>query len=135
MPEIIAACKQHGIELVKTNYLKKDTSLKAVIKSIKKRSPELVLVGGGDGTISDAVDFFAGSSMEVGVLPLGTTNNFARSLGMPLEINAAIASIRNGKVSMIDLGKIHDEYFVNVVGIGISAQIAKNVTDHQKKKF
>lgn len=132
---IIAECKRQNIDLTKINILKKDTSLGKVIANIKKRQPELVLVGGGDGTISDAVDHFAGSSIQIGVLPLGTTNNFARSLGLPLEIDAAIAVIKNGKVSNVDLGKINDEYFVNVAGIGISALIAKHVTDDQKKKF
>ena len=83
LPDIIAACKQHGIELLEINTLKKDTSLKTVVNTIKSRQPDLVLVGGGDGTISDAVDFFAGSAIQIGVLPLGTTNNFARSLGLP----------------------------------------------------
>lgn len=135
LPMIVAECKRQNIDLIKINILKKDTSLKKVIDSIKKRQPDLVLVGGGDGTISDAVDYFAGSPIQIGVLPLGTTNNFARSLGMPLEIDAAIAVIKKGKVSTIDLGKINDEYFVNVAGIGVSAQIAKHVTNDQKKKF
>lgn len=132
---IIAECKRHDIDLSKINILKKDTNLKQVITNIKKRQPELVLVGGGDGTISDAVDFFAGSTIQVGVLPLGTTNNFARSLGLPLEIDAAIAAIKKGSVSAVDLGKINEEYFVNVAGIGISAQIAKHVTNDQKKRY
>lgn len=135
LPSIIAACKRNDIEIIKVTTLKKDTSLKKVIDAIKKRQPDLVLVGGGDGTISDAVDFFAGSSIQVGVLPLGTTNNFARSLGLPLDIDLAIDAIKNGKVSNVDLGKINDEYFVNVAGIGISALIAKHVTNDQKKKF
>ncbi len=135
MPLVVAACAHHGIDLVKVIKLKKDTSLRRVIADIKKRSPELVLVGGGDGTISDAVDHFAGSPIQIGVVPLGTTNNFARSLGMPLEIEDAVAAIRNGKASSVDLGKINDDYFVNVAGIGISAQIAKNVTNKRKKRF
>jgi diacylglycerol kinase (ATP) len=135
LPIIIEACRRHAIDLGKVNVLKKDTSLKKVIAAIKKRNPELVLVGGGDGTISDAVDFFAGSTIQVGVLPLGTTNNFARSLGLPLEIDNTIAAIKHGKISHVDLGKIDDEYFVNVAGVGISAQIAKHVTNKQKKKF
>ncbi|MDB5186888.1 MAG: diacylglycerol kinase catalytic region [Candidatus Saccharibacteria bacterium] len=135
VPIIIAACKHNGIELVKINFLKKDTNLRAVTSALKKRNPSLVLVGGGDGTISDAVDFFAGSSIQLGVIPLGTTNNFARSLGLPLEIEAAIGAVKNGKISNVDLGKIHKEYFVNVAGVGVSALIAKHVTDDQKKKF
>lgn len=135
LPVIQASCKQHNIDLVKINLLKKDTSLKATINDIIKRRPELVLVGGGDGTMSDAVDFFAGSSIEIGVLPLGTTNNFARSLGLPLELDATIAAIKSGTVSNVDLGKINEEYFVNVAGVGVSAMIAKHVTDHQKRKL
>lgn len=135
LPIIQAACKQHNIDLIKINYLKKDTNLKTVVNGVVKRKPDLALVGGGDGTISDAVDFFAGSTIEVGVLPLGTTNNFARSLGLPLELEATIAAIRNGSISNVDLGKINKEYFVNVAGVGISAMIAKHVTNDQKRQF
>lgn len=135
LPVILQACTRQSIDLKKVNILKKDTNFKKLIESIKKRSPELVLVGGGDGTISDAVDYLAGSSIQVGVLPLGTTNNFARSLGLPLELNDTIAAIRRGKISNVDLGKIGKEYFVNVAGIGVSAQIAKHVTNEQKKRY
>jgi YegS/Rv2252/BmrU family lipid kinase len=135
LPIIVSACERQSIDLARINVLKKETNLRRVIAAIEKRKPELVLVGGGDGTISDAVDHFAGSSIQVGVLPLGTTNNFARSLGMPLDLDDAVATIKHGKVSNVDLGKINDELFVNVAGIGISAKIAKNVTDKQKRRF
>lgn len=135
LPVIADACKQQSIDLIKITTLKKHTNLKKVIAAIKSRNPELVLVGGGDGTISDAVDYFANSSIQVGVLPLGTTNNFARSLRLPLDLNDTIATIRRGKATSVDLGKINDELFVNVAGIGVSAQIAKHVTNKLKKRF
>jgi YegS/Rv2252/BmrU family lipid kinase len=135
LPEIIQTCEQHNIQLDRQHLLAKDTNLQSLASAIKKRHPDLVLVGGGDGTVSDVLDHFAGSEIEIGILPLGTTNNFARSLNMPLTITEAIAAIVNGKVSSVDLGKIKHDYFVNVAGVGISAQIAKTVTDKQKKIF
>lgn len=135
LPEIIQTCEQHNIQLDRQHLLAKDTNLQSLASAIKKRHPDLVLVGGGDGTVSDVLDHFAGSEIEIGILPLGTTNNFARSLNMPLAVTEAIAAIVNGKVSSVDLGKIKHDYFVNVAGVGISAQIAKTVTDKQKKIF
>lgn len=135
LPEIIDACQRHGINLDRQHLLSKDTDLQTLTLAIKKRQPDLVLVGGGDGTVSDVVDHFAGSQIEIGVLPLGTTNNFARSLNIPLTIREAIQAIVKGEVSSVDLGKIENDYFVNVAGVGISAQIAKTVTDKQKKLF
>jgi YegS/Rv2252/BmrU family lipid kinase len=135
LPEIIQTCEQNNIQLDRQHLLAKDTNLQSLTSAIKKRHPDLVLVGGGDGTVSDVLDHFAGSEIEIGILPLGTTNNFARSLNMPLAVTEAITAIVNGKVSNVDLGKIKHDYFVNVAGVGISAQIAKTVTDKQKKIF
>ncbi|HET8884615.1 MAG TPA: diacylglycerol kinase family protein [Candidatus Saccharimonadales bacterium] len=135
LPLLLDACKQHNITVQKVHQLKRSTDLKTTLQRIKRRRPSLLIIGGGDGTISDAVDFLAGSKIEIGVMPLGTTNNFARSLNMPLDIDNAIRTIRTGRASGVDLGKVKNDYFVNVTGIGISAHIAKHVSDKQKKYF
>jgi YegS/Rv2252/BmrU family lipid kinase len=133
MPEIRAACEEHGIELVKIHHFGAGSDLLDTIALVKKRNPGILIVGSGDGTISDVVDHMAESSIEIGIIPLGTTNNFARSLGIPLDISGAVCVIKEAKARPVDLGRIGDEYFANVAGIGLSARIAGNVTDWQKK--
>ena len=67
---------------------------------------KFVIVGGGDGTISSVVDHFAYARVLFGVIPLGTANSFARTLGIPLNLSDAVDVLVNGKVADVDLGKI-----------------------------
>lgn len=134
MDEITAACEKHGITLASIFAVSKSgMSLEEAMRAAVASKAKLIIVGGGDGTISDAVDHLVGVKMEIGILPLGTTNNFARSIGMPESIDECIATIKQAKAKKVDLGKIEDEYFTNAATIGVSANIAANVTNKQKK--
>jgi diacylglycerol kinase (ATP) len=86
--------------------------------------PDLLVCGGGDGTISAAARHLTRRDIALGLLPLGTTNNFARTLRIPLDLDAAIALLTTGKVIDVDLGLAGDLPFVNHVGVGMSADIA-----------
>jgi len=89
--------------------------------------PDLLIAGGGDGTISEAARRLAHRDMALGVLPLGTTNNFARTLGIPLRVDAAVAVLTAGKVADVDLGQVDDHPFANLVSVGVSAEVAAHV--------
>jgi diacylglycerol kinase family enzyme len=91
------------------------------------------ILGGGDGTISSVVDHFAYTSV-VFVLPLGTANSFARTLGIPLDLTGAIDVLVNGEVANIDLGKINEDYFANGSSIGMPAIVGR-ATPHSLKKW
>ena len=110
-----------------------------------ERSPEIareeiakgskfIIIGGGDGTISSVVDHFAFTNVVFGVLPLGTANSFARTLGIPLDLPGAIDVLVNGKVGNVDLGKMNDDYFANGSSIGMPAIIGR-ATPHSLKKW
>jgi diacylglycerol kinase family enzyme len=72
---------------------------------------KFIILGGGDGTISSVVDHFAYINVVFGVLPLGTANSFARTLGIPLDLAGVIIDVLiNGKVANIDLAKINEDY-------------------------
>lgn len=96
-------------------------------------SPDLLVVGGGDGTLSLAVSRLAHRDVALGVLPLGTTNNLARSLGVPLSLTAAIDTLAFGKVADVDLGQAGDRLFANMVSLGVSVQVAGRVPHHLKR--
>src|SRR3546814_18304232 len=85
-----------------------------------------MILGGGDGTISGLVDHLVGTGTALGVLPLGTANSFARTLGIPLDIAGAVEVLRTGTRKRIDLGMIDKDYFANCAAIGISPQIARS---------
>lgn len=97
--------------------------------------PDLLILGGGDGTISGLVDHLVGTDTILGVLPLGTANSFARTLGIPLEIEGAIEVLRTGTPRRIDLGMIDGDYFANCAAIGISPQIADTIPHKLKRWF
>lgn len=96
--------------------------------------PALLIVGSGDGTVSRIAARLAYQDTVLGVLPFGTTNNFARNLGIPAGL-ASVDTIINGKVADIDLGKAGDNYFANIAGIGLSADVAASVSPTLKRRL
>lgn len=93
---------------------------------------DLIILGGGDGTISGLVDLLVGKDIALGVLPLGTANSFVRTLGIPLELEGAIDVIARGQFRRIDLGMVDRDYFANVAAIGLSPMIAATVPHRLK---
>ena len=87
--------------------------------------PDLLIAGGGDGTISTAARLLAHRDIALGLLPLGTTNNFARTIGIPLDLDTAVATCTDGTVIDVDLGIAGDMLFTNHVGVGLSAEVMR----------
>jgi YegS/Rv2252/BmrU family lipid kinase len=94
---------------------------------------ETLILGGGDGSVSSVVDFLAHRHVTLGLLPLGTANDFARTLGIPSEVGAACDTIARGKVVDVDLGLAGDNYFVNVASVGLGGADAEALTPWVKK--
>lgn len=94
---------------------------------------EMVILGGGDGTVSSSVDFLAGRETVLGLLPLGTANDFARTLGIPTDLDRACETIASGKLVDIDLGLAGDNYYVNLASVGLSAGVTKALTSRLKR--
>jgi len=91
-----------------------------------------VIVCGGDGTINEAAQGLANTETALGVIPLGSGNGLAREIGMPLDnFGAACNTILKSRAVRCDLGKANGEYFINLAGIGIEADIA---ADFDRKK-
>jgi YegS/Rv2252/BmrU family lipid kinase len=102
--------------------------------NILTREPRLLIIGAGDGTVSQAAGRLAYSDTALAVLPLGTTNNAARSLGMPLDLESAVDVIAQGRQVSIDLGRVGDDiYFANEATIGVNAEVASRVPDWLKR--
>ena len=105
-----------------------------IVREEIAKGRKFIIIGGGDGTISSVVDHFAYTSVVFGVLPLGTANSFARTLGIPLDLAGAIDVLVNGKVANIDLAKINEDYFANGSSIGMPAIVGR-ATPHSLKKW
>jgi len=88
-------------------------------KAIAERGDELLVVGGGDGTISAAASALAGTETLLGILPLGTLNHFARDLAIPAGLDEAAKLIGEGPERRIDLGQMNDRIFINNSAIGL----------------
>ncbi len=96
---------------------------------------DLVVVGGGDGTLNAAAPALVDTRLSLGVLPLGTANDFARTVGIPFNLVKAAELIATGTPSPIDLGEVNGHLFFNVASIGFSAQLAADLTEQAKKRW
>lgn len=107
--------------------------LPVLVPQILAARPPLLVVGSGDGTIAGVVDHLAHTDTVLGYLPLGTTNNFGRSLGLPMDLRRAVDVIAEGRVARVDLGLVDGDYFANLVSVGVSAAVAGR-TPHRLKR-
>lgn len=88
---------------------------------------EAIVVAGGDGTLSETVQGLLeqGSDIPLGLIPIGTGNDFAKALGLtPLDWRSACRRFAEGSERRVDAGCCNDRYFVNGVGIGLDARVA-----------
>ena len=122
-----------GIELIEAHAVDDPDKMDATVKDAIAKAP-MVIVGGGDGSLSTNVDFFMGEDTVFAVVPLGTANSFAGTLGIPKDIDSAIDVIANGERKRIDLGCIDGDFFVNAAAIGLSPLIAETVP-HKLKRY
>jgi YegS/Rv2252/BmrU family lipid kinase len=95
----------------------------------------MVIVGGGDGSLSSFVDFFIGTKVVFAFLPLGTANSFARTVGVPLDLDGAVGVIANGIAREIDVGCINGDYFLNAAAMGLAPKVAETVPHGVKRKL
>lgn len=93
-----------------------------------------ILVSGGDGTINLAVNAMKkyGINIPLGIFPSGTANDFASYIGIPKNPVDAAKIIAKGIIDRVDIGKIKDNYFINVVCIGLFAKISQSVDPELK---
>jgi YegS/Rv2252/BmrU family lipid kinase len=96
---------------------------------------DLVIIGGGDGSINAAIDGLLDTELPLGILPLGTANNLARTLQIPNSIPQACEVIARGKTQLIDIGWVNGQYFLNIASLGLSAEVNRRVSKRLKKHW
>ncbi|GIF78553.1 diacylglycerol/lipid kinase family protein [Asanoa siamensis] len=132
-PEVLRRVEAAGFALLGTFPVEDPNDLRNSLAAATDLGPDLLVVGGGDGTIGAAARHLAHRDVALGLLPLGTTNNFARTLSIPLDLDAAVGLLTGGKVIDVDLGLAGDMPFANHVGIGLSAEIFATAPPRLKK--
>ncbi len=104
---------------------------------LRERGPafDLVMLGGGDGTMNAAAAALLEIGRPLAVLPLGTGNDLARTLGIPLDPLAAAGVAAAGRTRRIDLGLVNDRHFFNVASVGLSVRVAKALGKDVKRRL
>jgi YegS/Rv2252/BmrU family lipid kinase len=123
-----------GVEAIEQHPVDDPDQMRPIIREAIAKGAPMIIVGGGDGSLSTTVDDFLGTETVFAVLPLGTANSFARTLGVPLDLDGAIDVIAHGRKKRIDLGAIDGDYFANAAAMGMSPLIAETVP-HKLKKY
>lgn len=96
---------------------------------------DLAIVGGGDGTMNAAAEALVDCGLPLGILPLGTANDLARTLGIAASPQEACSIIANGRLHAIDLGLVNGKYFFNVASIGLAADVPRFHKGERKKRW
>jgi diacylglycerol kinase family enzyme len=93
-----------------------------------------VVAGGGDGTVSAVASRLVDTGVPLGVLPLGTLNHFAKDLRIPLELDAAIRTIAEGREMGVDVGEVNGRLFINNSSLGLYPDIVRD-REHQRRRL
>jgi len=99
--------------------------------AVLESRPERVVVAGGDGSVGGAAELAAELGVALAVVPTGTANDFARSLGLPLELDraCALAARRDPRLRPVDLARAGERTFVNAASTGLSVLAARGAQD------
>ena len=124
-----------GVEIDASYALHDAARLPETVREAVGEGHNPIILGGGDGSVSSTVDFLAHNDVTLGLLPLGTANDFARTLEIPDELEAACRTIANGKVVDIDLGLAGDNFYVNVASVGLGVEATRALSPQLKKSI
>lgn len=129
----LAELRAGGVELVARHPVRDPSRLADVVRGALASGLKLMIIGSGDGTLSALCGQFAYRDVVLGVLPLGTSNGFARSLGIPVDLQAAVDVVLHGTVRSVDLGQANERYYANMASLGLPAAVAGTVPPELKR--
>ena len=125
--------RKAGVPVAAVHHVLSGGQLAATLDRVMADGHDLIVVGGGDGTVTFAAGRVAGTDVMLGVLPLGTANDFARTLEIPSSLAEACAAVADGKVVDIDLGRANGEPFLNVASVGLSVAVTETLSPRLKR--
>ncbi len=101
----------------------------------RKDRIDIVVVCGGDGTVNAAAQALVATGLPLGILPMGTANDLARTLSIPLALRDAAAVIVAGHQRKIDVGEVNGHLFFNVASLGLSSDLARGLSKETKRRW
>ena len=131
--QAIAFLKSNGLDpIIPTLHKREDASA-----AIEKHAGEVdrVIVAGGDGSINAALPGLIKTKLPLGIIPAGTANDLARTLGLPTDLVPAIEITAGGVTKSIDVGIVNDNPFINAASLGLSVSITRTLTGPLKKRW
>ncbi|NQD87497.1 lipid kinase [Paenarthrobacter sp. CM16] len=132
--QLVAGSLQRAELPISTVYtVRGGGDLRRTLEQAVAEGHDLVVVGGGDGTIASAAGIVAGTDVVLGVLPMGTANDLARTLEIPRDLSSACAALADGKVVDIDLGRANGQPFLNVASAGLSVAVTQALSPRLKR--
>jgi YegS/Rv2252/BmrU family lipid kinase len=100
-----------------------------------RESADMIILCGGDGTLASGAVAVMESGLPLGIIPMGTANDLARTLDIPMDLEAAAGVIVSGATRRIDVGSVNGHAFFNVASIGLSADLARKLDAGLKKRW
>ena len=99
------------------------------------QSVDRVIVAGGDGSLNSAVQVLVEVGLPLAIIPFGTANNLARTVGVPLEVEGAIAAAAGPHRRSVDLGRVNGRWFCTTASIGMSVRITEALSPEAKRRW
>lgn len=128
LPYVLERLEEAGYE-TSAHATKGDGDATRAAEIAVERKYDLVVIAGGDGTLNEAISGIAEKDYKpkVGIIPAGTTNDFARALGIPKDVKKAVDIILEENEQALDIGKVNGKYFVNIAGGGDLTELTYDV--------
>lgn len=123
-----------GLPLARAEAVVDPAAMVATVAEVIAGGADLVVLVGGDGTVSSVAGLLAGAGVTLGLLPSGTANDFARTLGIPADVAAACAVVARGRVRAVDLGLAGERAYLNVASVGLAAGVTEALTPQLKRR-
>lgn len=131
-PAIRSILEDGGISIIEKSPTK-DESISDIIRN--NQAVDLVIVAGGDGSLNAAAKGILETQLPLAILPMGTANDFARTIGIPADPLKAARELLAYKPYPVDLGEVNGHPFFNVASVGFSADLAQQLSADAKRKF
>jgi diacylglycerol kinase (ATP) len=131
--EIAARLRRAGLDLIVERA--GDPAAYAGLVRHHARSVDRVIAAGGDGSINLVVQTLVQVGLPLGIIPLGTANNMARTVGLPLDLEGAVAVAAGPHRRAVDLGRVNGRWFCTTASIGLSVQITEELSPEAKRRW
>jgi diacylglycerol kinase (ATP) len=129
-----AALRERGHEVIPVDLDASRDGLSRAIVALRERV-DVVCVGGGDGTLLRALDGLIETKLPLAVLPLGTFNELARTLGVPADPKAVAALVEGGVALALDVGRVNGVHYLNEASVGLSTRVTRLQTGEVKRRL